>query len=94
MAYMTVYRYQFALEDRASVFLPKGAEILMVGMKKGEEYVSLWARVDSFAEKHEVRLAIRGTGHPLDGTEGEHVGSFICSDDYCVFHVFREKDER
>lgn len=81
----TVYKYYLPLDDKATVEMPKGAEVLYVGQIENSPYI--WALVDIAAPVEDRVFYWRGTGHPADGL-GKYVGSVIFPGNYIVFHLF------
>lgn len=83
---MAVWKYPVKFEDRFSVELPKGAEVLHVDLQRGG--VFMWARVNPTALLEIRSFRMAGTGHEIGGDVGRHVGSFMLAGDGLVFHVF------
>lgn len=69
----TIHKYPLQLTDHQRLHLPRGAEVLSVGMQS--ESLCLWARVEP-VQPLEVQYAITvcGTGHPLPDTAGKFIG--------------------
>lgn len=83
----TIYRYEFEVDDRVTIVMPKGARILSVLPSDRLTYgVALWAIVDTDAETEPRYLLVRGTGHPLTEWLGRFVGTV--SHGPLVWHVF------
>lgn len=84
----TIFKYPIHnLDDEVVVNLPKGAEIISVGVQM--ETLCLWAIVDSQAEVFVPRkIQIRGTGQPLGRGEGDYIGTVLMSFGALVWHVF------
>lgn len=60
--------------------------------------LTLWAEVKPFSERSEQRsttphIHVRGTGHPLTGYEGTHIGTVINHRWELVWHVFADDVE-
>ena len=83
---MAVWKYPVKVDDRFSVEMPKGAEVLHVDLQRGG--VFMWARVDPAAPPEIRSFRLAGTGHELAGDVGRHVGSFMLAGGGLVFHVF------
>lgn len=86
---LTIYKYEFKVDDEVMVRMPLGAKVLSVGIQQPRR-ICLWAIVDSFdvhqgAMPVDRRFKVRGTGQPL-GEVGRFVGTVI--DGLFVWHVF------
>ena len=82
----TVWKYLIRLEDRYSVLMPQGAEVLHVATQGNAPF--MWARVDPEAPLESRWFDVAGTGHPLSATNSaKHLGSFMYAGGL-VFHVF------
>lgn len=57
------------------------------------EPVFLWAEVFPYPVPDDLVVHIRGTGHPMCGNEGEHIGTFTVTVGAIplVWHVFADK---
>lgn len=86
----TIYKYLLPITDLQGVDLPKGAKILHVGEQEGG--ISLWAQVDTEAEKENRVFKIVGTGHPIaagDRPQGlTFIGTVIQRSAPLVWHIF------
>ena len=54
------------------------------------DVVVAWVEVDPAASIEPRRLHVRGTGHPMTGEEGDHIGSVQLQGGALVFHIFDE----
>ena len=82
-----VFKYDIPIDDRPSVSLPKGAQILSIGLHGLN--IKLWALVDpaeTVIEVHQLRVA--GTGHAIVDGNLVFLGTVIFHDGALVFHVF------
>lgn len=86
MSDFTVYKYQLAVTDEQQVKMPVGAKILCV--QRQGAFFCIWATVNQTNETTRRRIFVRGTGHPLSGSEGAYIGTFQIDDGRLVFHVF------
>jgi len=85
----TVYKYDIEVDDRFTLELPKGAEILKVDMQ--DNTPRLWALVNPKhpTEKREFRFA--GTGHPIEEKNIKYINTFFTVGmlgNELVFHIF------
>lgn len=72
-----VWKYQIPVVDDQELDMPKGAVILPYLECEGLgalRIITFWAEVWTDAPKVTRFLAIRGTGHPIEGGE-EHMGT-------------------
>lgn len=92
----TIYKYSFNLEDLTAVELPEGAQVLSVQHQEGSDYrqLQLWAIVDPSRPMRTVHLVVRGTGHPMQGNEGDYLGTVQLLAGRLVFHVFTDLGEQ
>lgn len=72
------------------VWMPHGAEILLVGHQRGVFHI--WALVDPAAAKVEHRYCLRGTGHDVPAG-ARHVQSFMQNDGEFIWHLFAPRGE-
>lgn len=83
---MTIWKYQFAVEDEVVLRMPRGATVLSVQTQDGRP--CLWALVDPQKPTVDRRFELYGTGHPVQGLVGKHVGTFQMHGGALVFHMF------
>lgn len=87
-----VWKYELGvpsfLPGVLDIMLPRGAEILHVGLQRDNPTV--WALVDPLEPPTERReLVLMGTGHEYEGTEAlNHLGTLLMDGDALVMHVF------
>lgn len=82
----TIWKYQLALTDGQQVLaMPKGARILHLGYQN--QVPTLWAEVDSEADKEPRYFQIHGTGHPV-ANGGTYLGTVQASSSIFVWHVY------
>ena len=82
----TIHKYPIVIDDQFSIAMPSGAEIIQVADQRGAG--AMWAIVDTEAPVERRGFAVRGTGHPLRGNEGRHLGTFQQHGGALVWHVF------
>ena len=83
-----VWKYILLTQDKQTLILPRGAEILHIGCQNGRPYV--WALVD-VADVMAVAprdLTTYGTGHEIKGPPGTYHGTYLLDEGKLVFHVF------
>lgn len=84
---MAIFKYTLAtLEDRVIIPMPKGAEILYLGVEQG--VLCIWARVNTEEQREGRVFRIAGTGHSLESDVGKYLGTFFLAGAALVFHVF------
>lgn len=89
MSAMTVWKYPLAVQDRQTLDLPVGAQVLTVQVQ--DDVPCLWALVDVTAPTTPRVFHLRGTGHNADGVASAlYVGTFQLHDGALVFHLFAE----
>ena len=84
----SVWKFEFYVEDEASIKMPLGAEVVAVG-RQNEGAICLWAICDVNAITVNRRFSVRGTGHPTDNVSGPYLGTAF--DGPFVWHVFGSK---
>lgn len=84
---MMILKYAVAVTDRQTIYLPTGARILSVQWQN--DALRLWALCDASTETTEPRrIAIYGTGHPIQDDPGVWLATFQTPGGAMVFHVF------
>jgi len=84
-----VFKYVLRIDDRITLNLPKGAEVLTVQTQYNQP--CLWVLVDPFAAKEKRVFRLAGTGHPISfdmGSDYKYINSFQMDDGALVFHLF------
>ncbi len=84
-----IFKYSLGKQERQSVELPKGAEILSIQTQL--DVIQLWAFVDSDNEREEREIEIFGTGNPIPyekGFERRYISTFQVYGGHFVFHAF------
>jgi hypothetical protein len=95
---ITVWKYPIP-HDVGFISMPKGAEVLHVGLQAGISGVSpkyvpcVWARVDTNRRQCRRRVTIVGTGHPAS-EDAKYAGTFFLHGGDLVLHVFIENEEQ
>lgn len=75
--------WKFSLND-SSAMIPRGAKFVAF-RDQPDESILLWFEVDPNAEQERLRLAVRGTGHPIPEDE-QHLFTFFRPP--FVWHVY------
>jgi len=86
----TIYKYELELTDDPVIEMPFKANVLSVGVQGNK--IVVWAEVDTALSKQPRQFYIRGTGHPLDGTEKRFLGTVLYAGGL-VWHVYEGKYE-
>ena len=83
-----VYKYLLEVNDKVSVYMPKGARVLSVQVQNGRP--CLWAAVDTNELTLEERwFRIVGTGHPIhDDVVDRFIGTIQMCEGSIVYHIF------
>ena len=87
-----VYKYPIKIDDGVLLDMPAGAEVVHVGLQN--DVVCLWAIVDPSAEPEPRMFFVVGTGHPIPGEAGRHVGTVPTHGGKYVWHVFARRGEQ
>lgn len=92
----TIHKYILTTRDDQDISMPSGPsgiQLLHVAFQHGD--LCLWARVDPGYPTRDVRVHIRGTGHPMGEAElgARHIGTVMSTSGNLVFHVFANTDE-
>lgn len=85
-----IYKYDVDVSDSQTIDMPKGAQLLSVGVQNGR--IKLWALIDPGEPIVSRDLILIGTGHPIIRTLGEFIGTVHLtmphSGSVLVFHLF------
>lgn len=84
----TIYKYPLQVLDSQTVQMPENSEILSVGECPRDGLV-MWAQVDIQEKEALQTIILRGTGQPLNGSEGYFVGT-VQMRSGLVWHVFSQ----
>jgi len=85
-----IYKYHLEIEDKQTILLPVGAEILSLHVQHGR--LCLWSIIDTDNEIVPRKIIICGTGYPADDvSDMQFLGSFQLNEGYFVGHVFIDK---
>lgn len=83
---MKILKYILRVTDTVEVEMPVDSEILCVQTQDGTPCI--WAKVYPEAIKETRTFHIRGTGHTLQGNEGNYIGTFQLGGGAFVGHLF------
>lgn len=86
---MRVYKYGVVLNNYFELELPKDAKILTVQMQHEKPYI--WALVNPAEESEKRFFRVAKTGHPIDESNLQYIGSFQMNGGMLVFHLFEIK---
>ena len=80
--------WKWRLDSMEMIYLdmPEDAEILDVQVQGGTPCI--WAICSPGSPVRTRKLALYGTGEPIIGDPGRHIGTFQISDGRLVLHVF------
>lgn len=82
----TIHKYELQINDTIQVETDYVERWLSVDVQRGQPVI--WAEVDTDKPKQTHTLCIRGTGHPMTGSECSFLGTILLDDGSLVFHVF------
>jgi hypothetical protein len=80
----TIWKYEFPIKGYFELSMPKGAKILTAFDFKTTP--SLWAEVDTKAEKGTRKFTIAGTGYPMMEDEKVWIATFPMSQ--FIWHLY------
>lgn len=89
-----VFKYSMDFGDTPTVWLPKGAKILMANEQnnsiKYNKKLYLWAVIDTDEKETEERkFRIAGTGHPLGEMYNlKPISTIFTEGDSLIWHIF------
>lgn len=87
-----IWKYPLKINDTNTIDMPEGARILCVQIQNGGP--CLWALVDTQSPIKVPRvIETFGTGHPMNDSLREYIGTYQLHDGALVFHVFEQTDE-
>lgn len=91
MTMHTIYKYPIPVEDKFTLALPVGADVLTVQVQHDEVY--LWARVNTENPAEPRHFRMFGTGHLMPEWfpwPMKHIGTFQLEGGSLVFHLFED----
>ncbi len=78
-------------DEKFSIYMPKGAEILTVQTDEKNNHPTIWALVDPEQENEERFFELFGTGHEIHGDMGverKYIGTYQYQKGAFVGHIF------
>ena len=78
-------------DEKFSIHMPKGAEILTVQTDEKNNHPTIWALVDPEQEKEVRFFELFGTGHEIHsdmGVERKYIGTYQYQKGVFVGHIF------
>ena len=91
MADLVIWKFPVALEDKFSISIPSGAQILTLQLQRGRP--QMWVLVNPEAPPEQRTFHIVGTGHRYSARTlslWRYRGTFQMQDGAFVWHVFEE----
>ena len=85
---MRIWKWDLRIDDLQIIDMPLGAEILTVQTQGGQP--RLWAACDETAPLRPRRIAMYGTGEPINDRPGIYIATFQVDSGALVFHAFEE----
>lgn len=82
----TIWKFPLSIQDAQSILVPSGGEILSVQIQDSQ--VCLWIAVNPANPKEQHTIEIFGTGHGMDESEREYIGTV--QDGRLVWHIFEQ----
>jgi hypothetical protein len=78
-------------DEKFSIYMPKGAEILTVQTDEKNNHPTIWALVDPEQENEQRFFELFGTGHEIHGDMGverKYIGTYQYQKGAFVGHIF------
>ena len=85
---MRIWKWDLRIDDLQIVDMPLGAQLLTVQTQGGQP--RLWAWCDESAPIRPRRIAMYGTGCPINEHPGIYIATFQIESGELVFHAFEE----
>ena len=85
---MRIWKFDLRIDDLQIVEMPLGAQLLTVQEQGG--WPRLWALCDESAPIRPRRIAMYGTGRPINEHPGIYIATFQIECGELVFHAFEE----
>ena len=82
----TIWKYLLPLQERPSIDMPEGAEILSVQFQR--EVLTMWALVDPSKPLKARHFEIAGTGFELRDLPRRHIATVQTESQNLVWHIF------
>ena len=93
-----IWKYEIKVDDTFRLYMPKGSKVLTVQVQRGVPY--LWAEVEQpvieeppqkVAEKPDEKIYhCYETGHPIEETNLQYIGTFQLRGGALVFHLYEK----
>ena len=83
---LTVWKYQFEIQDEVTIAMPYGSEVLSIQEQHGKP--CMWVLVDPDGTIRDRTFRILGTGHASREHPGRHVGTLLVRNGALVWHIF------
>jgi len=83
---MTIYKYQFEVQDEIEIMMPADSEVLCVQMQRNSPCI--WAIVDPNVALRRKHFRVFGTGQQFEPPIGRYIGTFQMGGGALVFHLF------
>lgn len=85
----TIYKYEVPVEDRFTLSMPFGADVLTVQVDQKTDKPCIWVTVETFNSNEERVFKFVGTGHPFIEEAGQsYVGTIQLMNGGFVGHLF------
>lgn len=87
----TIWKFILETTDTQRILIPSGSSILTVQSQNGEP--RLWAEVNHDSPLENVIIETFRTGHPMDESKRDYIGTYQMNGGALVFHVYVNKEE-
>ena len=82
----TIWKFEIPIQDEFELQIPMASQVLTVQVQHGKPCI--WVMVNPDAKRITYQFVLRGTGHPIEGDLGPHIGTLQMADGSLVFHLF------
>lgn len=86
-----VWKYNIPISDLFSIIMPKDAHILHFNTQYGNPRIWVLVNPDNKSETRYFRLA--GTGHIINCSIKNHIGTIKMMDDGLIYHLFELSED-
>lgn len=87
-----IYKYTVDIQDTITIRAPRVHRWLHFAVQYGT--ATLWGEVDTDTPERDHVFSLRGTGHPMTGEEGQHIGTIMLQGGALVLHLFEAEKEK
>ena len=82
---MTIWKYEFEVQDKFEVMMPTDAKVLSVQMQGPQS--CMWAQVEESQPATARQFRVFGTGHSMTYEDMRYIGTLQMHGGMLVFHL-------